>query len=321
MAIDIAEIKKYANVGDDFDINVLTPHLTWATNTYVPYVLGYDLTQGLKYYLQSPVNYTAQQKAYYDILNTMLNEMIIKIAMFDWMAISGVSISELGLKRIEGEISGMTRKSAFQYQEKNAKEYFRNKGFNAMDAVLKFLMGCFTVLTEFTTSPAYADLHGSIIPDTSTFNKYYDIGGSMLLFMRLSQYIREAELFDIVPCIGNAFYQRIKANIGTTDIITLLPELRSAIAYKAIARGIEATSINIAEDGARLILKESNRDNIEVSTKPNLSSLIKSANASGDNYIGLFCRNIRANQSKYPEYIDSRVSPLDITNRKFVPFY
>ena len=319
--IDTTEIRKYIGVSVDFDCSVLTPHLNWANDTYLSEILGLDLMNKLISFNEDDTDIEALRIPFFTTLNSKVNEMLIQIAMFDWMHISGVTISELGLQRIEGEISGTTRKSAFHYQEKNAIEYFRNKGFNAMDSVLNYIISNIIQFDEFKTAAIYSELNGSIIPNVKVFNSCYNINGSTLLFIKLKQFIREAELFDIAQSIGNPLLNRIKTSLDNVDIKALLPELRNAIAYKAIARGIETSSINIADDGARLVLRASTRDNIEVSSKPELVSLINSANETGDKYIGLLCKNIRANKSKYPEYIDARIVPIDISQSKMIPLF
>ncbi len=319
--IDTTEIRKHIGVSVDFDCSVLTPHLNCANDTYLSEILGLDLMNKLISFNEDDTDIETLRIPFLTTLNSKVNEMLIQIAMFDWMHISGVSISELGLQRIEGEISGTTRKSAFHYQEKNAIEYFRNKGFNAMDSVLNYIISNIIQFDEFKTATIYSELNGSIIPNVKVLNSCYNINGSTLLFIKLKQFIREAELFDIAPSIGSPLLNRIKSSLDNVDIIALLPELRNAIAYKAIAKGIETSSINIADDGARLVLRASTRDNIEVSSKPELAALINSANETGDKYIGLLCKNIRANKSKYPEYIDARIVPIDISQSKMIPLF
>ncbi len=324
MAIDITEIKKHISLSVDFDFSVLQPHLDWAYRTYIPNLLGADLLALLIKYLAAPTDITivtADRAPFFAALNSLVNEVVIQIAMFDWLSIASISFSEVGLQRIEGDISGLSRKSAYQYQEKNAKEYFRRKGFNALDAVLNYVIENLVQFDEFKTAEIYADILGEVIPNVINFNKCFNINNSTLLFIKLKQFIREAELFDIAPSIGLVFYNTIKASLDSDDIKALLPELRNAIAYKAIARGIETTSINIAEDGARLIVKASSRENMEVTSKPELNAIIASANNTGDNYIGLLCKNIRANLSKYPDYVDARLVQADISKSKMIPFY
>ena len=322
--IEITEIKKHISLSVDFDVTVLQPHLDWASKNFIPDLLGTDLYNKLIAYLAAPTDIAIVpliRRPYFVTLNTNVNEVIIQIAMFDWLSIAGVSISETGLQRIEGEISGLTRKSAYQYQEKNAKEYFRNKGFNAMDAVLDDIINNILQFPEFKTSQNYLDLTGNIVPNAFTFSNGYNINRSKLLFIKLKQFIREAELFDIVPSIGTDFYNYIKIHLTDVDIVAILPELRSAIACKAIARGIESTSINIAEDGARLIVRASSRDNMEVTSLPDLKAVSDKAHKTGDSYIGMLCRNIRANIAKYPLYVDARLQQLDISQNKMIPLF
>lgn len=304
-------VRKYVGISADFDIAFLTSHLEWAEESYIPGLLGIDLYNKLLEYVASKGEDEFESNKYYEQLTIKVSRVICNIAVFDWLSVAGVSISDIGLHRIESEMGGSTRKSAFQYQEKDAKEFYRRKGFNSMDAVLQYIIANIDEFEEFKTSDNYKELQGDIIPDLKTFEKQYYIGNSYLLFIKLKPYIREAELFDLVPVIGTEFYNEIKSDLAKEDINKLLPELRSSIAYKAIARGIAATSINIVDDGARLIVKDSSSSNIEKITVPDLKNLTKTMSDTGDKYLGMLCENIRANIDKYPKYIDNRIKPID----------
>lgn len=313
-------LRKYVGINADFDFKVIKPHLEWAEETYIPDLLGTELYDALKSYYEDNNSQNANADAY-EILLEKTQRAIANIGVFDWISVGSVNISDIGLQRLEGEMGGLTRKSAFQYQERDAKEYHRRKGFNSLDAVLSYIMLDISKFEEFKTSENYAEMQGSIIPNLKIFEKHYHIGGSYLMFIKLKPFIREAVLFDIIPAIGEGLYERIINNIDNTDIKELLPELRSAIAYKAIARGIETTSVNITEDGARLILKDSVNQNFEKTEKPDMKSHIEVASKGGDRFIGLLCENIRSHSDKYPEYVDMRITPIDNTDRKFIIAY
>jgi len=321
---DTSEIQKFIGINADFNFEVLKPHLDWAQECYLPDLLGalYD-----KLVYVSNYGYSQQElprKPLFDVLFDKVNSVIVHIAIFDWLSIAGISLSDIGLHRLESEMGGTIRKSAYQYQELSAKEFYRKRGFNAMDSVLKYVVQNITTFTEFNTSESFKNLTTAIIPNTAIFNKHYNIGGSMLLFMKLKPFIHDAEVFDIIPAIGNALFENTKANINSTQgsyVSFVIPAMRSALANLAIARGIEASSINLVDDGARLIVRDSFNSNIESITKPDLSKLIVDARNTGEKYVGLLCSNIRANSNQFPSFIDSRISPIDNTDKKLLTFY
>ena len=320
------QIKGYIGINADFNYSVLETHLQWAEESYIPDLLGQTLYDKLIFFVDHDPDSSYQVQdfariAYFEKLDEKVSRIICNVAVFDWLSVAGVSISDIGLQRLEGEMGGMTRKSAYQYQEKDAKEFFRKKGFNAMDKALQYIMQNIAQFQEFTVSETYQNMYSVLIPTLKIFEKYYNLGGSYLLYIKLAPYIREAELFDIVPAIGKPLCDLIKSNFNELHIQNLLPELRSAICYKAIARGIEATSINILEDGARLIVRDSTNSNMEKTNLPELKNLVAMAEITGDKYIGLLCQNIRADLSKYPQYVDSRISPLDVTDCKMIPLF
>jgi len=321
MIVELSEIRKYVSINASFDFVVLQPQLEWAEETYIPDLLGLKLYDKLLAYCVDATSVASEKRSYYNTLKDKVSRIICNIAVFDWLSVAGVSISDIGLQRLEGEMGGLTRKSAFQYQERDAKEYFRRKGFNSMDVALQYIILNLSQFDEFKSSETYSDLKGDIIPDLKCFEKHYHIGGSYLLFIKLKPFIREASLFDVVPVIGNVLYKRIVTEMTEPDIKTLLPELRSAIAYKAIARGIQATSINFVDDGARMIVKDSTNSNFEKSSIPELKNLIIMAEMTGDKYLGLLCSYIRAFSVKYPEFMDNRITTIDVSDKKFIPLY
>ncbi|MFZ4414185.1 MAG: DUF6712 family protein [Bacteroidales bacterium] len=322
MVINTTEIKKHISVNADFDEKVLQPHLDWAEESYIPDLLGVDLYNKLLAYIDSNTSVDVGKRPHYEKLKSKIIRVIVHIAAFDWMSVAGVSITDIGLQRIEGEMQGLTKKSAYQYQELNAKEFFRKKGFNSMDSVLNYIVLNITQFEEFKTSETYENISSDIIPDIKCFEKYYAIGNSMLLFMKLKPYIRESAYFTLCPVIGKELFIRIKNDFNTdNDIKELLPEVRTVLANMAIARGIEATSINFLDDGARLIVKDSTNGNFEKTNRPDLTAVIAAAAKTADEYLGLLCQNISANLDKYPEYVDARITPIDNTDRKFVSFY
>jgi hypothetical protein len=321
---DTSEIQKFIGINADFNFDILKPHLNWAQESYLPDLLGalYDKLVYVSNYGYSQQDLT--QKPVFDVLFDKVNSVIVHIAVFDWLSIAGISLSDIGLHRLESEMGGTTRKSAYQYQELSAKEFYRKRGFNAMDNVLKYVIQNITIFTEFLTSESYKNLTTDIIPNTTIFNKHYNIGGSMLLFMKLKPFIHDAEVFDIIPAIGNTLFENTKANVNATQgsyATLIIPAMRRALANLAIARGIEACSINLVEDGARLIVRDSFNSNIETISKPDLSKLIAVCRNTGENYLGLLCSNIRANINQFPSFIDSRTAPLDNTDKKLLTFY
>jgi len=54
---------------------------------------------------------------------------------------------------------------------------------------------------------------------------------------------------------------------------------------------------------------------------PDLKAVSDKAHKTGDSYIGMLCRNIRANIAKYPLYVDARLQQLDISQNKMIPLF
>ena len=325
MVINTADLRKYIGINTDFDFNVLKTHLEWAEETYIQDLIGIDLYNKINENLLN--GYSAQDEyliPFFATLTEKINRVISNIAMFDWLSIAGVSISDIGLHRIEGEMGGSTRKSAYQYQEVSAREFYRKRGFNSMDALLKYIMQYIAHFPEFETSISYKELSSDFITSASVFNKHYPIGDSMLLFMKLKPFIKEAEIFDLTPVVGSAFVVQAKFCMiyptGSYQEVAF-PLIRSALAYLAISRGIELCSINLIEDGARLVVKDSTNGNFEKTSKPDLKKIIKDTRTTGENYLGMLCEYLRANITTYPSFVDSRIAPIDNTGRKIVSFY
>ena len=74
------------------------------------------------------------------------------LAMYLWTFTGGLQLSSMGMTRIENVKDGAGKKSAFQYQEKEARDHFKESGYSALDIALSIMDKNLPSFEEFGNS-------------------------------------------------------------------------------------------------------------------------------------------------------------------------
>lgn len=140
-------------------------------------------------------------------------------------------------------------KSLFKYQEDELKWRYKNKGFNAIDALLDCLeRKGVDVFPEWKDAPANVRRLKSIVRNTSEVNDVVFINNSAIVFLRLQPIIRHIEDTVLPVLMGQKLHDEFMAKLGTADARignTTVEELRSrvrkVVVCKAVAELIRQT--------------------------------------------------------------------------------
>ena len=152
-----------------------------------------------------------------------------------------VHITDQGFQRQEGE----SFKPLFRYQEIELKQQFKNKGFNALDALLDFLNSHLAEFPTFKDAVGYNNLKRSLVKGASEVELYCHINSSALVFMQLRPYIYKQMEIGLHNDIGSKVYdflcQYLNGDFAVdTDEATLGETLRSKVAAVVILRALSA---------------------------------------------------------------------------------
>jgi len=158
-----------------------------------------------------------------------------------------VLIGDTGFKRQESE----SAKTPYKYQEKQLRDGWKTKGFNALDDLLSYLENHDDIYPEYKESDNYVSSKTSIVENTARVNEIYFINGSRLTYLRLKPHFKTVEDTIIAPRLGE-LYRNLKielANETPGDKYTGLRDvLRPVIVCYAIHRLLLETG-NLSDKG------------------------------------------------------------------------
>ena len=306
---EAGEIKQYISVSVATDFDTIKPHIETAEQDYIYPLLGKDLYDELiSYYnngsLSSGSGSGSELKKEYDALIKLIQRALINLAYWDGFDILNISLSDSGFHRQEST----TEKGLYRYQEDSLRDKFKNDGFNGLDAMLLYIEGHLESFAEYMDGETFTIRKGSIIPNTSVFDKIYFINGSRLVFLRLQRYIQIIEDTKIVTVLGSDLMARVKTEIEKDSpdekIIALLPYIQKPLVYLAVARGIEELGVDINDKGLLFKKAATNSPSMREDqvSKEKAFMLSSRAQATGETYIDSLKSYLVKNSEDFTEY-------------------
>lgn len=153
-----------------------------------------------------------------------------------------------GTLRQESEDS----KTPYKYQEQALKKSWKEKGFNALDDLLKYMEEKKEAFTHFAESTYYTENKKAIVRNAAEIDRYYFINGSRLIYLRLKQHMQNISVGMIKTRIGETVYDAFIANIATSEPEEKYMKLREAlipvVVFNSLARLVKETG-SITEKG------------------------------------------------------------------------
>lgn len=314
-----SEIRQYLPVSVSVDFANILPFISQAEVKYIRPLLGDPLHTLLTefYTLETEPAAVGGHAPDYRELLSRVQRALINLAYFEGFNFLNTSMTDSGFRREESEGS----KTLYKYQEEALKSQLRNNGFNGLDEVLSFLESRPESFPLFTGSPLYSLRKTSFIPSTDTLNSIIDIGGSRLVFLRISRFIDTAEEFEIRPLLGKALYEKVKANLSAGDpeqrLTSLVPMIRKALAHLAYGQSISELGIEVTDKGLFFESQASTMQNSTVRTQLTENqafTLSRKSTETGKRYLELLRDFLIGNLNLYPEYSGEAGSPFKRVN-------
>ena len=162
------------------------------------------------------------------------------LAMWYGFGEMNMSLSSSGFTRVESE----TSRSLYKYQERELRESYKEKGFNALDDLLIFFEKNISTFPEFKETKCYLESRTMLVPGASLVSEYIPINRSRLIFLRMKTHISFVEEIKLPSLIGSDIVEDLAANRGDeADVkyIKLLALLQPVIINFAAARLIKAS--------------------------------------------------------------------------------
>ncbi|OCW94215.1 hypothetical protein A9168_08295 [Macellibacteroides sp. HH-ZS] len=162
------------------------------------------------------------------------------LAMWYGFSELNMSLSSTGFTRIESDSS----RSLYKYQERELRESYKEKGFNALDDLIFFFERNIADFPEFKQTKCYLESRTMLVPGASLVSEYLPINRSRLIFLRLKPHILFVEKTKLPALIGVDVLSEIAANRGDNadmKYTKLLALLQPVIINFAAARLIMAS--------------------------------------------------------------------------------
>lgn len=217
-----------------------------------------------------------------------------------------VILSGSGIQKAEaGEY-----KTLYKYQERQLRDNYKTKGFNALDDLLLYLEN--KDYPEYQKSPAWLYRCTSIIPGADTVQQYLPIEHSRLIFLRLKPHISFIEKTRLPSLIGekmlNALKEKIEQQkIKDTPFQDLLNMIRPVVILYAAARLVRQAGI-LTDKGlyfSSVLAVSGNNEAYTLSNKEEAESAAKQYENDADTYLSLCDRFI---EEKFPEYFKGKAN-------------
>lgn len=230
-----------------------------------------------------------------------------------------VILSGSGIQKAEtGDYKGL-----YKYQERQLRENYKTKGFNALDDLLLHLEKS-TDYPEFKESPAWLFRDTALVPGADVVEKYLPIERSRLIFLRLQPHISFIEKTKLPSLIGEKLLVDLKEKMSHSKIEgtfyqSLLHCIQPVVILYAAARLVRQAGM-LTDKGlyfSSVLAGMSGNDETNlIATKEEAESTAKQFETDAETYLSLADRYI---QEHFPEYFKGKASDafnVDNTNRK-----
>jgi hypothetical protein len=296
----IDELCQYVELSSQTDIKNIRPSILAAERAEVAPLLGAGYMELFTAYTDQTLS--AKQTA----LLALAQEAIANIAMSMAVSRLSVQISDAGVRRAESD----SQKTAYQYQETNAKQAYLNAGYDVLDNMLAYLDANKADFATWAADPAYTAYKNYLIPSGIDFNRYYAIKRSRLTYISLAYIMNRVENIDLVDIIGKELYMSIKAQYQAGELTNTYAGLlenyiRPGIALLTVAKGLLQRAVDITENGVTVSLLGPYRNSQErkAATPETVNDMIVALNFDGNEYFKRLGEELEANSANYPDYV------------------
>lgn len=227
------------------------------------------------------------------------------LTMYEWSKVASVEVGESGIHRIESE----SRKSAYRYQERAYQDDAREKGYDALEGMLRYLDTNKTDLSSWASSDEGLTHRTPLLNYASDFRTLALPECDRYTYECIRPIIGEVELFAVQKLLPSAFWSgfisRHIAGTLTTAEKALRKYMRQAIAHRAIEEAVRQRWIRI--DGGRIAIHEDYGDQRNTNlTMPSTTggSLFSIHAIWSDRWNAVWVDYIKSNPDDFPTVFD-----------------
>jgi len=301
----INEVKQYVEVARSLKFETIKPSITTVERRFIKKHLSDALYTRLCDAYSVADNKVEDMPEVLIPLATLSQSAVSNIATSLLLSRLSISVSESGVGRLETE----SLKTAFQYQEVNAKESYKSAGYDALEDILAYLEENKTEFSEWASSPSYIDFSKYFIQSSVQFSELYNIQQSRLTFMAVRYIMKRIEDFMVQDITGKNLFKILKTQLKQDSLteankILLDDYICPGVALITIGKGVWERALDISDNGVTVSMRGGSENNELRQTAP-LNKQQKMADqliTDGSEYLSRLGTFLSENLDDYPDY-------------------
>lgn len=285
--LDTAQkIQEYVTVHSNFNPDSLKPFLKRANRKYLQSYVG-DL------YTELAVPATGENAVIKNNARDLFEESLCCFSFYLGSAELSLHINDSGISTHES--ADFKKADSFEKNDFN-REMLRN-GHEALDHLLKILEANKALFSSYTVE--LQDQHKELlVPDTATFQKYYNINSSRQTFIALLPSMRQVQDQFISSWLCKDFITALRENVSDAKLEVKILLQQAIVAY-TVAKTVYEGQFLLNGNGIHLkfdrLPHESIVTNVNLKINDFLIHTHRSKNAAGEEYLKAAKRLIKEN--------------------------
>lgn len=213
---DLSDLKSVLGraVNQSIDIVDLSPFFETTHQQRIEEWLGSDLYDSLVEAVEAASTDDDQ-----DAVLPYYKKALAWLTLYDYIPFAEVQITGAGVSRVEND----NYKTAYKNQVKAVQEQALRNGYEALEKLIIFLENNKATYTDWPAAAGYARYHAVLLHSASLFRSVYDKNISRQVFESMVGIVEDAELFALVPLLGQAQYDALltarKTNTYTSETL------------------------------------------------------------------------------------------------------
>lgn len=239
------------------------------------------------------------------VLLPFVKRTVALLTMYEYSKVAAIEISDSGIHRTETE----TRKAAFRYQEKAYQEEAREKGYDALELMLKFLSDNAANYSGWAATEEAKRHREPLLNYASTFRVLTDYKCDRYTLEALRPIISSVQMFGVEKQLPSSFWTgfitRHVAGTLTAAEKAVRTLMQKAIAHKALEEAQTQHWVHV-QAGRVFVVEEFGEQNQYNKTSPTgqLASLSQRNVLWSDRYTCAWKQYIVDNADDFPTVFD-----------------
>jgi hypothetical protein len=288
---NVEQIRDFVAANVNITIDTLKPHIAPAQREYLqnPW-LGFLLMKEIEMIANGGGSGEGEEgSSLDDELVKLAREVVANFTFLKAVPFLELNIGDNGIVRTESEHS----KTAYRGQIARIENSFKESGWNALENLLLFLDKYKASYPLWLEAPGYIEHTRYFFSGSVDFCRYFPLKFGRVTYQSLLPAMRWVELHFLAPSIGASqladLLVKSKTGEGSANEKKALEYIKTAIAFKSIARSVTENWVEITPEGAKFTEKISglkdNVDHVTTATADVLSTVTKQHNNTADDYL------------------------------------